>query len=70
MSAYPQEPQCAYCGEDLGAHEPVILLLPGEPARRTSRHAEGRVPGYAVVLHERCHGHPERVPERRTGLLP
>jgi hypothetical protein len=68
MNANPPQPTCAYCGDVLGLHEPLVLLLPGEPARMTTRFDERRLPGYAIVLHESCHSRP-RPAGREPGSL-
>jgi len=43
------------CGDVLGVYEPVIVLCADQPARRTSRAAEGTLPHTGMVMHEHCY---------------
>lgn len=46
---------CAYCGDVLGVYEPLVVLIRGEQAGRTSLAALGRLPaGDLVLIHEHC----------------
>ena len=47
--------RCAKCGDVVGAYEPVVVVIDGEHAGRTSLAALGPVPDDQVVLmHESC----------------
>jgi hypothetical protein len=54
-------PRCAYCGEVVGVYEPMVLIVPEQPPRRTSRLAEDGLPAGSVVAHEACY-------DRRKGI--
>lgn len=51
----PEKPHCAHCGDVIGAYEPMILLVDGEP-RKTSAFAEqAREPHTSECYHTACY---------------
>ena len=49
------ERRCAACGEVLGVYEPLVVVVDGERAGRTSFAALGPLPNDRIVLlHESC----------------
>ncbi len=47
--------RCAACGDALGVYEPIVVVIDGEDAGRTSFGALGPLPNDEIVLmHESC----------------
>lgn len=46
---------CAHCGDVLGVYEPLVVIVAGTHAGRTSLAALGELSEDVVLMHERCH---------------
>ena len=54
--AAPEKPHCAHCEEVIGAYEPMILLVDGEPHRTSSVAEQDRDLLASECYHAACYG--------------